>query len=82
MQRIYACHGVVSYNGLFNLTMVPPTSDHAVCLLWNKNFGLTPLGQTVVYVELQGLAKIYTRVQKYPITPWDRHRKKTLGLPC
>jgi len=38
-----------------------------------KIFGLTPLGQTVVYIGLQGLAKIYTGVQKYPITPWDRH---------
>ena len=30
--------------------------DRAICLPWDKNFALTPLGQTVVYGELR---KIY-----------------------
>ena len=30
--------------------------DTAICLSWDKNFGLTPLGQAVVYGELR---KIY-----------------------
>ena len=34
----------------------PPMDDRAICLPWDKNFALTPLGQTVVYGELR---KIY-----------------------
>ena len=35
--------------------------DRAICLPWDKNFALTPLGQTVVYEELQ---KIYWNLQE------------------
>ena len=38
-------------------------SDSAICLSWAQNFGLTPLGQRVVYGGLQG---IYKRVRRYP----------------
>ena len=31
----------------------PPMDDRAFCLPWDKNFALTPLGQTVVYGELR-----------------------------
>ena len=34
--------------------------DRAFCLPWDKNFALTPLGQTVVYGELR---KIYSRLR-------------------
>ena len=30
----------------------PHMDDRAICLPWDKNFALTPLGQTVVYREL------------------------------
>ena len=30
-----------------------PMDDRTVCLPWDENFGLTPLGQTVVYGELR-----------------------------
>ena len=50
-------------NGLSHLIRVPPLNDRAICLPWNKNFVLTPLGQTVVYGEL---GKIYKGIRKYP----------------
>ena len=36
--------------------------ETAICLPWDKNFILTPLGQTVVYGEL----RIYKRMRRYP----------------
>ena len=38
-------------------------NDRAISLPWNKNFVLTPLGQTVVYGDL---GKIYKGIRKYP----------------
>ena len=35
--------------------------ETAICLPWDKNFILTPLGQTVVYEEL----RIYKRMRRY-----------------
>ena len=35
--------------------------DRAFCLPWDKNFALTPLGQTVVYGELQKNLLKFTR---------------------
>ena len=49
----------------FPFNRVPPMGDSAVCLPWDKNIGVTPLGQKVVYGELN---KIYKRVQRYPST--------------
>ena len=41
--------------------------DRAICLPWDKNFVLTPLGQTVVYTENCGkFAKIYKGIRKCP----------------
>ena len=36
--------------------------DRAICLPWEKNFALTPLGQTVIYGELR---KIYLNLLKF-----------------
>ena len=38
-------------------------NDGTISLPWNKNFVLTPLGQTVVYGDL---GKIYKGIRKYP----------------
>ena len=35
----------------------PPMDDRAICLTWDKNIVLTPLGQTVV--KLRGITEIY-----------------------
>ena len=40
--------------------------DRAFCLPWDKNFALTPLGQTVVYGELRKFTEIYKRIRGYP----------------
>ena len=47
--------------------------DSAICLPWDKNFGLTSLEQTEVY---GGLRKIYTREYEDILVcqyPRDRH---------
>ena len=58
----------------------------AIGPLWDKNFGLTPLRQTVVYRELQ---KIYTEIHKtvwkYPSVSIplgaDTEKSSTGGYP-
>ena len=41
--------------------------DRAIGPLWDKNFGLTHLRQTVVYRELQKIyTEIHKTVRKYP----------------
>ena len=40
--------------------------DRAICLPWDKSFGLTPLGQTVDYEEkLLKFTEIYNRIWRY-----------------
>ena len=50
--------------------------DRAICIPWDKNFALTPLGQTVVYGELQKFLqenmKIYPSMSIPPGTDTKR----------
>ena len=43
--------------------------DRAICLPWDKNFGLTPPGQIVVYKELLNFTREYgdIPVWQYPL---------------
>ena len=53
--------------------------DRAICLPWDTNFALTPLGQTVVNRELR---KIYNRIRRYPsmsIPPGTDTEKSSIG---
>ena len=54
------------------IVTVNPMDDRAICLPWNKNFGLAPLGQAVVYRELLKFTREYgdILVCQYP---WDKH---------
>ena len=47
--------------------------DRTICLPWDKNFGLTPLGQTIV------LLKIYRRIQRYPTVSIPSTEKSSMG---
>ena len=47
--------------------------DRAICLPWVKNFGLTPLGQTVVYEEFY--KRIIMEISKCVNNPWASGQK-------
>ena len=43
-----------------------PMDDRPIYLPWDKNFGLTPLGQTVVYREYGKFTEICKGIRRYP----------------
>ena len=54
---------------------VPHMDDRTICPPWDKNFGLTPPGQTLV------LLKIYRRIRRYPTISILNTEKSSGGYP-
>ena len=53
-----------------------------ICHPLVQNFGLTPLGRTVVYGELLKITEIYKRIRRYPsmlIPPGTDTEKSSRG---
>ena len=53
--------------------------DRAICLPWDKNLVLTPLGQTIVYGKFTGIYKRIRRYPSVPIPPWTDTEKSFIG---